>query len=83
MDKITEKEVLEVIQKALNLNGKLTTIESLAKDTEEWDSLDHLNILVSLDKVLDGKIASIKELATAGSVRKIIDILNDNSLIKE
>jgi len=81
--KIAEKEVLEIIQKALNLNGNLMTFESLSGDTIEWDSLGHLSILVSLDKVLEGKIASIKEMATANSVRKIINILKDNSLIKE
>jgi acyl carrier protein len=83
MSKLTKKEVLEIIQRVLNLNGKSTTLESLASDMERWDSLDHLSILVSLDKIFDGKIAGIKEMATADSVSKIINILNDNLLIKK
>ena len=81
MVKISEKEVLAVIQKALNLDGKLITLESSVRDVNEWDSLGQLGILTALDRTFNGKIASIKELAKADSVKKIIQILKDNSLI--
>jgi acyl carrier protein len=81
MAKISEKEVLEVIQKALNLDGKLTTSESSVGDVKEWDSLGHLGILTALDELFDGKVASIKEMSKADSSKKILQILKDNSLI--
>lgn len=81
MAKISEKEVLNAIQKALNIDEKLITLESLALDVNEWDSLGQLGILNALDELFAGRIASIKEMANADSVRKILQILKNNSLI--
>lgn len=78
---MSEKEVLEVIQKALNLKGKTLTGESTMQDVKEWDSLGHLSILSALDKAFGGKIAAIKKMATVDSVRKILQLLRENSLI--
>ena len=79
MAKVSEEKVIEVIKNALN--QKCLTIDSSSNDVEEWDSLGHLDILVGLDKLFDGKLASIKNMATANSVRVILKILKDNSLI--
>ena len=43
--------------------------------------MGHLSILSNMDKFFDGKIAPIREMATADSVRKILKILKENSLI--
>jgi len=77
----SEQKVIEIIQQALELEGGVLTLESNISDTEEWDSLGHLGILSALDKSFDGKIAPIKEMATANSVEKILQVLKDNSLI--
>ena len=50
-------------------------------DIEEWDSFGHLGILVALDKKFDGKVASISEMASATTVKKMIDLLISNKLI--
>ncbi|OGT44934.1 MAG: hypothetical protein A3E82_00680 [Gammaproteobacteria bacterium RIFCSPHIGHO2_12_FULL_38_11] len=81
MGTISEQEVLTVIQKALDLDGQLVTIESSVWNINEWDSLGHLGILTALDKFFDGKVAAIKEMAKADSVRKILHILKNNSLM--
>jgi len=81
MAKITEMDVLEIIQKTLNINKKNLTVESSMRDVEEWDSLGHLGILSALDKLFSGKVANIKDMATADSIRKILQILKDESLI--
>ena len=81
MVKISEKGILEIIQNVLELEEKNLTIDSSAKDIKEWDSLGHLGILVALDEVFDGKIGEIDEMATADSVRKILEILKGNSLM--
>ncbi|MFH1386136.1 MAG: hypothetical protein ABIH50_00505 [bacterium] len=77
----TESEVLAAMEKALSLKGKKLTLDSMVGGLEEWDSLGHLAILSSLDELFDGKIAAIKEMATANSVKGIMHILKDNSLI--
>ena len=76
-----EQNVVEVIHNALNLKDKTLTLESRMNAVEEWDSLGHLGILSALDKFFDGRIAAIKEMAGADSVKKILGILKDNSLI--
>lgn len=76
-----EKEVLEIIGKALNFKGKALSLDSSINNVEEWDSLGHLGILSALDKLYNGKIAPIKEMAAADSVEKILQILKKNSFI--
>ena len=81
MNKKSEKEVMDIIQKALNLEAGLITIESSVWNVTVWDSLGHLSILSALDDFLDGKVAGIKGMANADSVKKILQLLKDNSLI--
>ena len=61
-------------------DGKIT-FDSSVKNVEEWDSLGHLSILVALDKRFGGKVANIREMSSADSVNKIIQLLKDNSLV--
>ena len=81
MGKISEEETIAVLENALELEETHLTIDSSADDFEEWDSLGHLAILVALDELFSGKIGDIEEMATANSVKKIIRLLKDNSLI--
>ena len=78
---IGEKEVLEIIREALEIKEGDVTVDSSMEDLEEWDSIGHLSILANLDNLLDGKAADIQDLATADSVRKILQSLKENSLI--
>lgn len=77
-----ESEILEIIQKALDVNDPQITMESSSNSIPEWDSLGQINIIVALDKVLEGKVSELQEMATAGSVRKIVEILKGNGLIE-
>ena len=81
MIKVTEQEVLEVIRNTLSLQKDTLTIESGAHNIEAWDSLGHLGILSALDKLFNGEIALIKEVAAAESVSKILQLLDKHSLI--
>ena len=79
MYKFTEEEVLEIIEEALELEKGTININSNPNNVSEWDSLGHLNILMSLDKRLDGKASGLSELAKAMSVKKIISVLKNNN----
>ena len=79
---ISEKEVISIISKALKLPNKKIKFTSSSKDTEEWDSLGQLNIMMGLDKKLKGKILKIKNISEAYSVREIMKILKKNKLVK-
>lgn len=78
---MNEKDVIEIIEIALKLEDSHIDIDSSVNNVEEWDSLGHLGVLVALDKAFDGKVGSIKLMAEANSVAKILEILKANSLI--
>ena len=82
MNRKTQEEVFLIIQKALELKSGVLSIKSSSNDVKNWDSLGHLNILVALDSSFDGKISKIKEMATANSIKSIINLLNKNSFLK-
>ena len=79
MNKFTEEEVLKIIEEALKLGKGVININSNPNNVSEWDSLGHLNILMALDKKLDGKASGLSELAKAMSVKKIISVLKNNN----
>ncbi len=77
-----EKDVNLLIEDALEVRRGSLSIESNMNNTEQWDSLGHLSILSSLDRLFDGRVASISNIAQADSVGKIVDILSQNKLIE-
>ena len=81
MSKISQSDVIAVIGKALEMKPGSLGDATRAEEVDSWDSLGHLNILVALDKLFDGKIASLTELAEADSMPKILDILRQHSLL--
>ncbi len=78
---ITQEDILISIAKALQIDPKKITINSKMSEIDEWDSFGHLEILVALDKIFDGKVASINEMASATTVEKIIKLLKIKKLI--
>ena len=81
MAAFAEKDVLDAIQDALGLEAGQLTIDTTTQDIKEWDSIGHLGVLTKLDKLFDGKVAAIQELADADSLQKIVVILREHSLI--
>jgi acyl carrier protein len=81
MAQVTEQDIFEIIQEALELNSGSISMESGMSNLDAWDSLGHLSILAHLDKVLEGKAAGIQLLAAADSAQLIVQILRDNDLV--
>jgi len=81
MSKITQSEVIAIIETALEMKSGLLNETTRSEEVENWDSLGQLSILVALDKLFDGKIANLTEMAEADSMPKILDILKQHSLI--
>ena len=76
-----KEELIKIIKKSLMFKGKVDE-KSSQKNLEQWDSLGHLSIITALDKATKGKTSKIKALADADSVKKIIDILAKNKILK-
>ena len=80
MAKIHKDEMLAIIEEALEVPKGTMSEQSEIGQVEEWDSVGHLGMLVALDKALGGAVASLQEMATAGSVARVWQILSDNGL---
>ncbi|WP_018294059.1 hypothetical protein [Mariprofundus ferrooxydans] len=81
MSNITQSDVISALENALEMEAGALDETTSAETVEMWDSLGQLNILVALDKLFDGKIANITEMAEADSMPKIITILKQHSLL--
>jgi acyl carrier protein len=81
MSKISQSDVIALVEKALKMELGQLKENTRAEEIESWDSLGHLSILVALDNLFEGKIASIKEMAQADSITKILNILRQKSLL--
>ena len=81
MSSISQSDVIAVIEKALEIKAGLLRENTCAEEVSTWDSLGQLSILVALDKLFDGKIANITDIAEADSVPKILNILKRHSLL--
>ena len=81
MSKISVSIVIGAIEQALNIGPGLILDSTQAQQIEAWDSLGHLSILVALDKLFEGKLARIGEMADANSVPKILSVLKTHELL--
>jgi acyl carrier protein len=78
---MNEEKLFKAIQFALDMKEGSITLESSSENTEGWDSMGQLSILQELDKLFEGKIAAIEEMASADSVATIKSLLQKHSLI--
>jgi len=78
---LDDKKVFEAMESALQIEPRSLTLSSSSKNIDEWDSLGQLSILTELDKLFDGKVAEINEMAEADSVESIIYLLKNKGLI--
>jgi acyl carrier protein len=76
-----ESDVISVVESALELKPGQLGAESKAEEIDKWDSLGQLSILVALDKLFDGGIANITEMAEADSMPRILAILRQHALL--
>ena len=77
---INEEKVIEIVQSSLKLERGSISIDSSSENVDEWNSLEHLSILVALDQELKGKAGEIDDLAKATSVRGILEAINKQLL---
>lgn len=74
---MNEQQVREIILGALQTSG--ATLDESAE--KQWDSLAHIDILVTLDTKFGGKLGDISELQDANSVKAILAVLHSHHLL--
>ena len=70
---ISDEKIIEIVSRALE-NDKIN-IDSTMLNTDNWDSLNHLHIIVMLKEELEIDF-SPKDIANSKSVKSIIQIIN-------
>ncbi len=73
---INQEQIIKVIADALGVSDKKINLNSKSSEIPEWDSLGHLSILNALSQNFEGKYKESQELASATSIKEIIDCLN-------
>ena len=81
MPKKKERDVYVEISKILKIKIDVLKDSKNLSKIEEWDSLNHLNILIKLDQMFNNKVSLIPEMGKADSVKKILKLLKKNNLI--
>jgi hypothetical protein len=72
---VTRQEIVAAVAKALEMRPEDVSIATSNETVGNWDSLAHLSILESLDGVTGGKSTRVRDLASAFSVKGIIETL--------
>ena len=70
-----EKQIIELISRAFEIESSEISIESTSYDIDEWDSLGHLSVLQELDIEFDDITERVPELASVSSVKEIVDLV--------
>ena len=68
-----EKEIIKLLSEALEVDVNEININSTSNDFAEWDSLGHLTILQQLDAKYNNITDNAPELASASTVKEIVD----------
>ena len=78
---LTEKQIIEIIAKAVETADENVTIDSTWHTLDNWDSLTQLVILDLLDRATKGKSNHVPELATSFTIRDILENLKNADLL--
>ena len=73
------EKLLEVIADGLDVEQSSVNIDTKSSNVEEWDSLGHLTLLMKLDEEFDDISEKIPEMASAGSIQEIYDLIKKNN----
>ena len=72
----TSQDLQNIVSKALQIDSNSLSDESSAENVEEWDSIGHISILGLLEEENQGILDKYPDLATAVSVRELMQVLN-------
>ena len=70
------KKIQDVFRDVFDNEDIEITVDTVAEDIEEWDSLAHVQLVKELEKEFSVKI-SAKELMSWDNVGEMVDSIND------
>ena len=76
--KLLEKQIISLISKILTLKVSQLSQKSSAKNIKNWDSMNHVKIIVGLEKEFKVKINTSRAMEL-DSIKKIVNFVNKNN----
>lgn len=77
---VTYDKLESIFKTAFDKSDLVITDQSTKNDIEEWDSLNHLNLVVELEDAFKIKF-SVDEIEKMNSVATILSVLNKKSIL--
>ena len=72
------KKLNEVFREVFDLDDVVVTRNTVADDIEEWDSLEHINLISAVESTFKMKF-KMKEVSTMKNVGEMIDIIAERT----
>ena len=72
------KKLNEVFREVFDLDDVVVTHNTVADDIEEWDSLEHINLISAVESTFKMKF-KMKEVSTMKNVGEMIDIIAERT----
>ena len=72
------KKLNEVFREVFDIDDVVVTRATVADDIEEWDSLEHINLISAVESTFKMKF-KMKEGSTMKNVGEMIDIIAERS----
>ena len=72
------KKLTEVFREVFDLDDVVITRDTVADDIEEWDSLEHINLISAVESTFRMKF-KMKEVSTMKNVGEMIDIIAERA----
>lgn len=76
MAKINLEKIISIISSTIEENQSKISIKSKSSDFFKWDSLNQLNIMIKIEKILKRKIPTNK-ISELNTVKKIFNYVNN------
>ena len=72
------KKLNEVFREVFDIDDVVVTRATVADDIEEWDSLEHINLISAVESTFKMKL-KMKEVSTMKNVGEMVDIIAERT----
>jgi acyl carrier protein len=73
-------DVTKIFRNVFDDDGLIISNDTTAEDIEDWDSLEHINLIVSMENEFSIKI-NIKEVSELKNVGDMVDLIMKKIII--
>jgi len=75
------QKLTEIFKDVFDLDDVVLTVNTTADDIDEWDSLEHINLISAVESTFKMKF-TMKEVSTMKNLGEMIDIIAERSKLK-